>query len=340
MSELSKIKNNRFYYYEFMEAYHIDDYETLRSKIDALMKQGKIVPIKKSGLTSFRPSIYQEYKKMIHKPDFSYLENEIRALHPTLNISGYLNNTGTYAKNQDAVRTLSDYLWNKKEELEWEMSVKERSYAIWKDEKFLESKAGRQICSQNGFTFESLNCFYAPESFFHIDLPHSKRKTTALIIENKDTWYSIGRVLKKMKEEQLFWGLECNLLIYGEGNKVTRNNAITEFMQDYTNHEFEVYYAGDIDVAGINMLYGCMEANPKIVIQPFISLYKRMIKETEVDALMGTADNRGLAYREEFLACFTRYEQEILRKVLDNNKRIPQEILNYHDYLEQSSVSK
>jgi hypothetical protein len=332
MSELNHIKNKKIHYSEIMNVYHIDNYDALRYKISELIEQGKILPIKKSGMTSFRPSVYQEYKTLQVKEDYSYLHNEILTLHPQLALGKYLDNPKSYHEFQKEILAFSNYLWSRKEELESEMSVKERSYAIWGDEKFLEGKAGRQICSYNGFSYKRLNCFYAPESFFNIDLHHDTDNLTVLMLENKDTWYSIGRLLRTSKENELFHGNLLNLLIYGEGNKATRKHAIDEFMQDFTDKSYQIYYTGDIDVAGIEMLYQCMEANPKSDIKPYLPLYQAMLKKADVNNLLQSEDNRGLIYRREFLTNFLKSEQELLKIILDQNKRIPQEILNFQDY--------
>lgn len=75
------------------------------------------------------------------------------------------------------------------------MSVKERSFEIWGDEKFLESKGGKSILTFNMIDNEYLNFYYAPEPFFCIEIKKKKKDSVLLIIENKDTWYSVGRAL-------------------------------------------------------------------------------------------------------------------------------------------------
>ena len=335
MHNINQIKSKRFTYLDVMQTLHIQEYTQLKSILDEWISQSKITPIKKHGMTSFVPRIYAEYKKIDEKIDYTEYEKEIKTLHPELAISRYLQNPKQYAENAEAISKVSDYLWTHPEALLRPMSIKERSYDIWKDEKFLERKEGRQICSWNQLDSQFLNYFYAPESFFCIDLHEcsEKEQMTALVIENKDTWYSLGKALKKSIEKTLC-GIKINILIYGEGNKVTKHNSIYEFMEDLTTQEYQVLYVGDIDVAGIHMLYGCILGNKECSVKPFISLYQRMLVDAKFIDLKATDDNRGLKYEQTFLEYFTQDESVLVKQVLDNNKRIPQEILNYSDYLE------
>jgi len=331
MYNLNKIKSKRFTYKTIMDSFNIDSYSDLKEAIDEMIGKNEIKPIKSKGMTSFSPRVYCEYKKTEEKKDYMDLKNDIVKLHPSLNISRYLNNPKAYEELQEQILKLSDFLWNKKENLNTEMSVKERSYEIWGDEKFLESKEGKSICSFNKLDNEMLNYYHAPEPFFCTEIKKKNKNATALIIENKDTWYSIGKALNK-SENKLFYGIEIALLIYGEGNKATRKNAVTDFINAISDSIGKVYYAGDIDIAGVNMMYECIKNNA-VKIEPFIPLYKSMISIADVNKMNKTDDNRGTGYNKEFLMEVNQYEQVIVREILDNNKRIPQEILNYQDYI-------
>jgi hypothetical protein len=362
MKDLNRIKSRRFTYRDVMEALEIKDYHILKETIDHWITKGSIEPVKKAGRTSFVPSVYEEYRKINVKPDYSEYKEEISILNPALNISGYLNSPGKYVESASAIKQLSDYLWKHSELLKHCMSVKERSYQIWKSEKFLESSAGKKLCSFNKFNYDFFNCFYAPESFFSIDMHEKSDKVTALVVENKDTWYSLGKVLRKSENKKLL-RQKIDVLIYGEGNKAVKYGAIKEFMEDYIEvlpaQEYAVLYIGDIDIAGINMLYGCMEHNAgdeeyrgkgkACVILPFIPLYslmlERLIHNMRTDSFLkitekqiteyldDTDDHRGHDYNKSFLKYFSPKERIIIKYVLDNNKRIPQEIMTYSDYL-------
>jgi len=331
MQDINKISSRRFTYQDVMSALSIKEYTELESVINEWIENEKIVPIKKSGKTSFIPCVYNEYKKMERIIDYSEYEKEIRTLHPDLAISRYLINPQKFRDNRKEILALSTYMWKDSNAFTRSMSVKERSYDIWKNEKFLESKSGNQICSWNHLGSKYLNYFYAPEPFFMIDLHENSEILTVLVIENKDTWYSLGKALKQ-SEKKTICNVKIDILIYGEGNKVTKQDAIEEFMEDFTTHPYSILYVGDIDVAGVNMLYNCRAKNSRVEVEPFVDLYKRMIAAAEPDKLKVTDDNRGLIYDESFLEYFSIEERSLIETVLKTNKRIPQEVLNYSNY--------
>ncbi|WMJ89758.1 Wadjet anti-phage system protein JetD domain-containing protein [Anaerocolumna sp. MB42-C2] len=332
MPDINKIKSKFFTYLDVMKAFHISDYVELKAIIEEWIAEDKIIPVKKRGMTSFIPRIYSEYKKVTKKEDYKEYEKEIRKLHPDMDITRYLKNPKQFIENKEKIIKLSEYLWNNRETLSYNMSVKERSYDIWRNEKFLESAAGKQICSWNHLNNDYLNCFYAPESFFFLDLHVNSPIVTALVIENKDTWYSLGKSLKQ-SEKKILFDVQIDIIIYGEGNKATKPEALGKFMDEITDRPYRILYAGDIDIAGIDMLYRCLNNNREGSIKPFVRLYKHMLKKAIYEDLEPTDDNRGIIYDKCFLDYFTENEEMLIKRVLDSNKRIPQEILNYRDYL-------
>ena len=161
-ADLSKIKRNRFGYEEILEQMPGLTYEELYDVLEELCEKQMIVPVKKSGKTSFLPQVYREYKKLAAKPDHSHLIPEIRSLHPSLSIDRYLSNPGEFEESREYILKLSSMLWQKDARLEQWMSVKEKSYAIWGDEKFLESRQGRSILAfhhLDGTRYDSLDDF-------------------------------------------------------------------------------------------------------------------------------------------------------------------------------------
>lgn len=149
---------------------------------------------------------------------------EIGTLHPMLAISKYMGKPDVYAHDRDAVLQLSEF--------------------FWRDEKFLENGKGRGILSFKGLDETLLNCYYAPEPFFCC---RTGPAGMVLVMENKDSWFSLGRALKR-QGAGLFCGRSVALLIYGEGNKGTRDHALTCFFrEDGIGPETEIGYAGNID---------------------------------------------------------------------------------------------
>lgn len=335
-ADLSKIKRNRFGYEEILEQMPGLTYEELYDVLEELCEKQMIVPVKKSGKTSFLPQVYREYKKLAAKPDHSHLIPEIRSLHPSLSIDRYLSNPGEFEESREYILKLSSMLWQKDARLEQWMSVKEKSYAIWGDEKFLESRQGRSILAFHHLDGEKLHYYYAPEPFFcRVFQPEGKGDV--LILENKDTWYSIGRAIKGSDTGQIA-GLTVGLLVYGEGNKITREQeGMSAFLEEmgYGNAGQKVCYAGDIDRAGLGMFYDAKRQNPDLAIEPCLPLYHAMVRRALQSGQKPelSEDKRAIGWERGFLSYFTEPGRSLVWQVLEENRRIPQEILNYQDYM-------
>jgi hypothetical protein len=109
---------------------------------------------------------------------------------------------------------------------------------------------------------------------------------------------------------------------------------LTDFINVICDLPSQIYYVGDIDIAGVNMLYSCINNN-EAGIKPFMPMYKSMVSVANVNIMNKTDDNRGTEYNKEFLSLFNENEKVKVLEILDNNKRIPQEILNYQDYIKE-----
>lgn len=333
--DLARIKTTRFGYEEILRLSPELSYAELHQVLEELCAEGIITPIKKSGKTSFVPQVYREYRKVTAKPDYSHILPEIRSLHPTLAIDRYLKNPKEFQDSREYVLQLSRLLWQEDECLSHWMSVKEKSYAVWGDEKFLESRQGRAILAFHHLDEEKLHYYYAPEPFFcRVFQPEGKGDV--LILENKDTWYSIGRALRENKRTQIF-GISVGLLVYGEGNKITREQeGLSAFLEEmgYRGQMQKIYYAGDIDRAGVGIFYDAKKQNPDLSVEPCLPLYHFMVQRTleEGRVLEECKDERNIGWKREFLEYFTPPCCALVQQVLEENRRIPQEILNYQDY--------
>ena len=365
--DLGKIKKTRFGYEEVLDIAPELSYEELHEALEELCREERIVPVKKSGKTSFVPQVFREYRKVAVKQDYSHLLPEIKGLHPSLSIDRYLKNPKEFQESGKYVRRLSELLWKEDACLAQWMSVKEKSYAVWGEEKFLESRQGRALLAFHHLDWESLHCYYAPEPFFcRVFQPEGKGDV--LILENKDTWYSIGRALKESGTGQIF-GIFPGLLVYGEGNKITREQeGLTAFLEemgygvsgnmgcsgpdtaDYSVSDnvdcsvpdsvacnglgTRVYYAGDIDRAGVNIFCEARRQNPGLSMEPCLPLYRAMVQRAllEEELPEESGDGRSGSWDERFLEYFSGESRDLVRKVLEENRRIPQEILNYQDY--------
>ena len=323
------MENKRFSYKDVMESQ--EDYFELGERLRELTGQGKIRPIKSAGKVPFQPYFYKEYYRedLKKKRKGKSCRSEINQLSPRL-LEYYISHEDQYEEDAEWLIPLSD--WMKKEETE-ECSLKERSYEIFRNEKMLEEKDVQRILNRCSLTYEDLCAFRTFEPFF-CNLISSSGK--ALVLENKDPWYSITRALKQ-KNTDVFLGEKIQAVIYGEGRKADSgavNSRLQDFLSGLEYRPESVLYAGDIDRAGVNILAKCREVNPEFEVVPFHALYEQMIRKAPEDALENepSDDHNTKTWDRSFASMFA--EAEYVNAVLDHNLRIPQEILKLPDYLE------
>ena len=73
------------------------------------------------------------------------------------------------------------------------LSINERSLQIFGNEKFLASPDCKKILNQYGLSMGLFNVYSTPEPFIYYT-KHNDSKN-ALIVENKDTWYTMRKIL-------------------------------------------------------------------------------------------------------------------------------------------------
>ena len=150
-------------------------------------------------------------------------------------------------------------------------------YQIWKYEKMLDTQVGKSILRVNNLE-EILNFYLTPEPFFDYIL-NQKENMTILIIENKDTWYTLRKIARNNKLKSLnILGLEIDGIIYGEGNKITKHNALEDYEKEMLNSKVNFVYWGDLDFTGIDIFERVKRANYRSDIRLFEEIYEKMLE--------------------------------------------------------------
>ena len=328
MRDIAFLKKKRFSYKDIIESQ--DDYYSLGQRLEELVKSGTIRPNKSSGRVSFQPHFYNEYFVNNTEADNAGNSREIQQLAPIL-LEYYISHPVHFEEDRNWLLPLSE--WMKCERQAETCSVKERSYEIFRNEKILESSDLRRIMNRCGFGFDNLQCYRTFEPFFCTRI---SAHGAALVLENKDPWYSICRALKTNNTNQ-FLNTELMYVIYGEGRKVNStavNSRLQDFIGSLEQTPGSVLYCGDIDQAGISILTKCQEVNSDIEVLPFIELYEAMIAKAPENPLENelSEDRKTKNFERTFPQLFSK--SAYVRDVLENNLRIPQEILTYADYLQ------
>lgn len=326
MKDIRQLGKKRFSYRDIMESG--DDYFEIGSQLGNLVAEGVIRPVKKAGRVSFRPYFYNEYYVNDVSDGGMTDRREILRLAPRL-LEYYISHTAHYEEDREWLLPLSS--WMKESGFMQECSVKERSYEIYRNEKMLEGNDLRRILSRCGLAYDDLSCYRTFEPFF---CNHISDCGAALVLENKDPWYSISRALKAEKTN-VFLNTEIMYVIYGEGRKAdsaAADSRLQDFIFQLDPIPETVLYCGDIDRAGLSILSKCRDVNPDIAVCPFEALYEAMLERAPEDPLENEpSDDRKTKHYDADSAGLSA-GIDYIKTVLAHNLRIPQEILSYADY--------
>lgn len=311
-----------------------DQYQTVKDLLD----QGAIRPVKASGTNGKKPALYREYWIKEEKKDYDVLAEELKyQMTPLISIDFYLKHPEVYEEDRRWVLLLNDYLKNSWEKLDYPESVNERSFEIWKREKFLSKEQGRKILKRCGLKETGLNMYGTTEPLAYYshtrDVPQK-----LLILENKDTFYSMRRHLLDGKSKIL--GESVGTLIYGAGKGILKSFqdfdlCVEPYMKEPGN---EILYFGDLDYEGIGIYESLAEMFEKRwQIRPFAAAYDKMLKKAELekreglDRLPDTKDGQIRRDCVRFFSYFDEFQVRQMTRILESGKYIPQEILNISD---------
>ncbi|MDE7183274.1 MAG: hypothetical protein K2O40_02125, partial [Lachnospiraceae bacterium] len=173
--------------------YRISEYKELYAKVIALIQDNKIKPVKASGVNGKSPALYKEYWIVEEKQDVSSYLNELNyALVPSIATDYYRSHIDQYLEDRPWVLLLNDYL--KQDNFMTQMSENERSFDIWHREKFLKQEQGKKILKRCGLDTALLNYYRTTEPIAYYCATRQTPQNL-LIIENKDTFYSMRKRL-------------------------------------------------------------------------------------------------------------------------------------------------
>lgn len=333
------VRNRRLLSYEQQYAYIME-----------LLEAGQIKPLLASGKNGKKPALYREYWLIGEKKETQALEEELKfALVPAISIDYYLKHLEVYREERPWVLMLNAYLRDERGKLLHGESVNERSFEIWNREKFLSRELGRRILKHCGLEPEALNMYETSEPMAYYS--HTRKvPQNLLILENKDTFYSMRRQLLKQPEgtgrlpetEELpemgrLLGTEIGTLIYGAGKGILRSFqdfglCVEPYMADGRNR---IYYFGDLDYEGIGIyesLAKLCEGRQEII--PFQPAYQAMLKKAAgVKELPDTKEKQNRNIGHLFFDWFQEETVCRMKQILEEGKYIPQEILNILDFM-------
>lgn len=302
------------------------DYEQLAEQIMELTEQNVLIPVKSSGTNgNLKTPLYMRYTICIESTEQISLD-EINALHPRLSANGYLiRNRLQFVNNKNFLCHLSEWLtYHEDSDI---MSRRERSFSIFGDEKELDNHLRLLECM--GISGDILSFYETPEQCFSDYIPVRKKQMTLLICENKDIWFNIRRLMYESGACSSF-GTQLDGVIFGQGNDITGKEKFRSYAQYLGADEISFLYCGDIDRAGFDIFLRLCKAAEELHIELFLPAYQKMLELSRNIQLPDSDDGRCIMPEMSgILPLFTVDEQEQITQILQDNKRLPQEILSY-----------
>lgn len=304
--------------------------------ISMLISNGLISPVgRKPGSAD---GFYLKYKicKRARQKDDELIEQIIRSIVPPARLDFYLKNPEHYLDDKEIIEKVMGFLKAKNtkntkntknaENDNW-VTVNERSYELFGDEKFLrgaesDRSRGKIILNRLGLDYRDIGCRETLEPFFSFieKTFHSTTDRQIFIIENRDTFWSFKRNMTSIK---------ADMLVYGEGRKILSS---FQFMEEYnvTLGRDKIYYFGDLDAEGVNIFCELADKYPSYGIMPFREGYLAMLEIGTRRGLSKTPKPQRMSRVniERFLSFFERPRAAQLKSLLEKGFYIPQEALS------------
>lgn len=349
VKELQGNKTMRLAEKELRTLIAVNDYDEYYIIVEKLVAEGFILPIASSGSNGMNPPLYKRYSISKKQRDFDNYFTEIRLLSGAFNVEGYLDNPQKYAEHRPWVQILDTFIKSDNQALSTQLSINERSFQVFGREKAIkEDKNLQAVLNFNPDIRDKLNYYMTPEPFFIHRITEIYEDINILIIENKDTWYTLKSIMKPSLNNML--GISFDILLYGEGKKISRRlDSLTEFDASFFNNNKTVYYYfGDLDYEGIGIFNDLKNVNPELNIKLFSRLYSWMLEE--VTALLKSSEGKFKLPQtkakqnrksiELFLKEFSAKEGAVINNILEEGKYIPQEILNRESFYSRLKSEK
>ena len=324
-------------------------YEQLSRFVYGQVESGRFKPVKASGTNGKKPALYMQYwiVDQTPKPDYGLYEEELKfGLSTRICTDYYLRHLDRYAQDREWVLQLSGYLLGTQEpEAAVPVSKNERSFQIWGREKFLQLEQGKKILKRCGVDASQLSFYETSEPLPYYS-SHRQIPQNLLILENKDTFYSMRRHLLEQGREAKILGVPFGTLIYGAGKGILRSFQDFSFcVEPYMRApENRIFYFGDLDYEGIGIFERLAEMFETEIqqgyIQPFTQAYEKMLcKARAVRELPLTKERQNRSLSGRFFACFCQESVLRMRAVLESGHYITQEILNIADFSQEAACS-
>lgn len=243
-----------------------------------------------------------------------------------------------FKEDKTVIDALYEY-YNKKDKEN--LTSNELGFLLFKDEKAFEQKEEKSLAEERlsigfalvvlkrvGITLEDLNAYTTTYPFYYYarDSFYKKEKRNILIIENKDTFFTMAWGKEKWNEFDMF--------IFGEGFKI--HNSFSIANQYGILPTDELVYFGDIDPVGLYIYALLKKRYGEYKFRLFTPIYEELINKYRIEEL-GTVRKNHDSVSMELISQIIKEEfsSESQKKIIElllNKKYIPQEAIRFLHY--------
>ena len=352
---LISLKTTRILTEDLVNYTGFESYTEAALFIKQLEKEGVISRISGSGTNGRIPALYQRYKILISASEDTntlskeMISKELIGLHPKIKTDHYARYTKAYLQHRETILKLSHFLKRCDQEEVPEVALNERSFELFKNEKHLQEliSSGKSnpleplkksnFLNNLGLTLNDLRVYESNESFFYVLSRTINSPCCILIVENKDTYVTLQKLLIQSgklslaSQEKPIQGI-----IYGEGFKIidSLRTALTHPEPIFCHPETEYLYLGDLDYAGLliylklfNLTYlphyfdwliQCFDA--KFPNEAWPSLTDKKVKQQTLSF-------------ETYQSLLSESTASVIREQLESNHYLPQETMSREDWV-------
>lgn len=302
LTVLQSLKGVRISVDTLIEKTQAESYTDAAQMIRAIEEKGMIQRIESSGSNGRFPMLYQRYR-LLTKPASSSpakdeVQRELLGLHPKIKTEHYAKYRQVYTRHRSVILKISEFLKRCDREDVPYVAINERSFEWFKDEKYLHSVIHSKeadsstphrtssFLSRLGLTLDDLRVYESNESFFYYYTPFTSCPAQFLIIENKDTYVTLQKLLIE-QQTLAFKGLDIPItgVIYGEGFKIV-DSLRTSFQHPdpvFTLPTTHYWYIGDLDYAGLSIYLKLKETyHDRLTLNYFPHYFDYLIESFEL----------------------------------------------------------
>ena len=271
-------------------------------------------------------------------PELAGVRRKIIDLDPRLWINGWLLSTpDAYVLYERELRALDAALAGRPSLGDGSMSLRELSYRVFGDEKFLALESeGRKLLHLMGLSDIVCSRPQVKLELLH-HIPKHHRHLRLVVSENLDPWVNMRNAMYLDGRKRIF-GERVHGVVFGNGYLVDDPHKLPDLLATLGADDVTVLYWGDIDRAGLSILAKLADmAAGRFEVEPFAAAYRLMLRramERFPDPLDNEAtDQNGVQVRglELLEGSLKKREAAYLREVVENARLIPQEILTAED---------